>query len=321
MANARRACLAAALLMASVPAVAQTTGAGGDTVVGDIRVRGAGIVVVANQWFSLLGASTFERDETCKLNGVDYQCGLIGQGALADIAHDTQYTCTLKEFPGDSRRYGTCVPYDFALRVPVPGGMDLATAWVRSGWGFATTLHGDALLADEEQAKAAKKGLWAGTTPPVRPAEVPKQAAGAAFVFDGNSMRVGGTLVTLAGIDAPELPQSCSLGQGLGGYFCGAYVRSVLIKLTMGKRVFCAIERRQGDDRNWATCSEANAAGTGPKEGAKSFNEEMVRSGWAVADRRTSNAYLNVQIEADNENIGLWQGTFTTPREWRLGFR
>ena len=173
----------------------------------------------------------------------------------------------------------------------------------------------------DKQAKAAKKGMWDGVTPAVRPTDAPRQAFGPAWVFDGNSMRVGGSLVFLAGIEAPELPQSCSLGAGQGAYFCGAYVRSVLIKLTMGKKIFCAIERRQGDDRNWATCAEANAAGTGPKDGVKSINEEMVRSGWAVADRRTSNAYLNAQIAADNENVGLWQGTFTAPREWRLGFR
>ena len=88
-------------------------------------------------------------------------------------------------------------------------------------------------------------------------------------------------------------------------------------KLWSETRHVRALLRRQGDDRNWATCTEANAAGTGPKDGAKSINEEMVRSGWAVADRRTSNAYLNAQIAADNENVGLWQGTFTAPREWR----
>jgi endonuclease YncB( thermonuclease family) len=322
MANARRALVAAALLvlasLVAVPAAAQQ-GAGADVVVGDVRVRGAGVIVVANQWFYLLGASTFERDELCHLGDVPYQCGLIAQGKLAELAHKTQYQCTLREFPGDSRRWGTCVPYDFVARGPIPGGEDLARAWVRSGWAFAHRLHTQRLVADEEMARAAKLGVWAGTTPTIA-GDAPKQAVGAAYVIDGNSLRVGGTLIRLAGIDAPEAPQSCGLGPGQGGYFCGIVARGILVYMTMGKRIYCSIERRSGDDRNWGTCGEANAAGTGMKDG-DTVNAQMVRDGWALADRRTSNHYLDLQIEADNKNIGLWQGTFTNPRDWRLGWR
>lgn len=136
-----------------------------------------------------------------------------------------------------------------------------------------------------------------------------------------SSQWLGGTLLHLNGIDAPELPQSCGLGPGQGGYFCGAIVRGVLVQMTMGKRFFCSIERRQGDDRNWGVCGEANAAGTANAAGKLTLNEEMVRAGWAVVDRRVSVKYLDLQIQADNDNVGLWQGTFTNPREWRLGFR
>ena len=96
--------------------------------------------------------------------------------------------------------------------------------------------------------------------------------------------------------------------------------RGVLVELTMGKKVFCRIERRNADDRPWATCGEANAAGNGMKEGLATFNEQMISAGWAVADR-TVNAYLDLQIKADNENVGLWQGEFTTPQQWRQGYR
>ena len=319
-ASARHILLALALLLAAQcgPALAQQ-GPAADVVIGDVRVRGAGVIVVANQWFHLLGAMSFERDEVCQQNNVPYQCGLIAQGKLAELAHLTQYQCTLREFPGDNRRWGSCLPYDFVTRGPIPGGEDLARAWVRSGWAFAHRLHVQTLVADEEVARSAKLGIWAGATPAVG-GEAPKQAVGTAYVIDGNTLRVGGTLVRLSGIDAPEAPQSCSLGVGQGGYFCGIVARGILVYATMGKRIFCTIERLPGDDRNWGACGEANAAGTGMKEG-DTINAQMVRDGWALADRRTSTQYLDLQIQADNQNIGLWQGTFTNPREWRLGWR
>lgn len=317
MANASllRALIAAALLAVAAPAAAQTAG----QVTGDIRVRGAGVVQVQDQWLHLLDATTFERDELCRLGNAPYQCGLIAQAKLAEIAAKSQYVCQVRELAGDNRRFATCMPYDFVARAAIPGGEDLATAWVRSGWAFAAKGRSSALVGEEDAARAAKRGLWAGTTPSTD-AEPPKEVAGAAIALDGDTLRVNGTLVRLAGIDAPEAPQSCGLAQGRGSYFCGIVARGVLVELIMGKKVFCRIERRGGDERPWATCGEVNAAGTGMKEGVPTFNEQMISAGWAVADR-TVNAYLDLQIKADNENVGLWQGEFTTPQQWRQGFR
>lgn len=315
MANARRAVAFFAVLLAwAAPAFAQTA-----QVIGDIRVRGAGIIQVQDQWIHLLDATTFERDETCRLGNNPYQCGLIAQGKLAEIAARTQYVCQVREVSGDARRFGTCLPYDFVTRAPIAGAEDLATAWIRSGWAFARKGRSTALVGEEEAARAAKRGLWAGSTPPID-AEPPKEIAGPAYAIDGATVRVNGTLVRLAGIDVPEAPQSCSMGPGRGSYFCGIVARGVLVDLTMGKQLFCRIERRPGDERNWATCGEANAAGTGMKDGVPSFNEQMLAAGWAVADR-TVNAYLDLQMRADNENVGMWQGTFTSPQQWRQGFR
>lgn len=302
--------------LAAPPALAQPA----DQVIGDIRVRGAGVVGVGGQWFHLFGATTFERDETCHLGNAPYQCGLIGQGKLAEISAGQQYICFLQDFSGDSRRFGTCAPYDFVARAPVAGGIDLATAWVRSGWAFAHRVHTEALVADEESARVAKRGLWAGTTPPIHPAPL-REIVGAASALDGNTLRVGGVLVRLAGTDAPEGPQSCSLGPGRGSYFCGIVARAWLTELTMGKRIYCSIERRAEDERNFGTCGVDNAAGNGFRQGEVSLNETMVRNGWAVADRRTGTAYIDAQIAADNDNAGLWQGVFTMPRDWRLGWR
>ncbi|MBM3507583.1 MAG: thermonuclease family protein [Alphaproteobacteria bacterium] len=283
-----------------------------ETVAGEIRVRGAGVVQVLNQWFQLLGASTFERDEACHLGRVPYQCGLIAQGHLAEISAGTRYTCTLHEFRGDTRRYGDCVS---------PSGEKLAATWVRSGWAFAHRLHSSALVAEEAAARAAKRGMWAGTTPPVDGA-APASVSGAAYILDANTLRIGGTLVRLAGTDAPETPQSCGLAAGRGPTHAGIFARGMLSNMTMGKRIHCVIERRPGDDRNFGVCGEADAAGTAMRAGTQTLNEQMLAAGWAVADRVHPRAdYADLQIKADRDNVGLWQGPFMRPDDWRRGYR
>ncbi len=315
MANARLlVALTAALLAWAAPAFAQTS-----QIVGDIRVRGPGVIQIQDQWIHLLDAATFERDEICRIGNNAYQCGLIGQAKLAELAAKTQYVCQVRDVSGDNRRYGSCLPYDFLTRAAIAGAEDLAAAWVRTGWAFARRGRSTALVGDEDAARAAKRGMWAGTTPEID-GEPSKELTGAAFAIDGATVRVNGAVLRLAGIDVPEAPQSCSMGPGRGSYFCGIVARGVLVDLTMGKKLFCRVERRPGDERNWATCGEANAAGTGVQAGVPSINEQMISAGWAVADR-TVNAYLDLQIKADNDNVGMWQGTFTAPQQWRQGYR
>jgi endonuclease YncB( thermonuclease family) len=307
-----RAGLAALALLAGASAQTARAQAAGDTVVGEIRARSAGVVQVLNQWFHLLGAASFERDEVCHLGQVPYQCGLIAQGQLAELAAGARYTCALREFPGDARRYGTCVS---------DRGEDLAAAWVRSGWAFAHRLHSDALVADEAAARAAKRGLWAGASPPVD-AAAPATVSGPAFILDGNTLRIGGVLVRLAGTDAPEGPQSCSAGTGRGSYTCGIFVRGMLSNMSMGKRIFCTIERRAGDDRNFGVCGEADPGGTAMRTDVPTLNEQMLAAGWAVADRAYPRpGYLDLQTKANRDNVGLWQGNFLLPEDWRRGYR
>ena len=51
------------------------------------------------------------------------------------------------------------------------------------------------------------------------------------------------------------------------------------------------------------------------------FNERMVLSGWAVADRRLTDEYAAAEDEARKAKRGLWAGEFVRPAEWRDGKR
>ena len=48
-----------------------------------------------------------------------------------------------------------------------------------------------------------------------------------------------------------------------------------------------------------------------------SLNERMVRSGFALAVPDEMPEYVAVEAEARAARIGLWQGTFQLPEEWR----
>ena len=53
-------------------------------------------------------------------------------------------------------------------------------------------------------------------------------------------------------------------------------------------------------------------------EGDKlSLNRYMVFTGNAVAYKRYSKEYLDDEKWAKNNQLGMWQGKFTRPEEWR----
>ncbi len=43
----------------------------------------------------------------------------------------------------------------------------------------------------------------------------------------------------------------------------------------------------------------------------------MVRNGYAVAYKKYSKKYTIQQLEAKKDNLGIWQGKFQMPWDWR----
>ena len=43
----------------------------------------------------------------------------------------------------------------------------------------------------------------------------------------------------------------------------------------------------------------------------------MVRNGYAVAYEKYSKKYKSVELEAKKNNLGIWQGDFDMPWDWR----
>ena len=125
---------------------------------------------------------------------------------------------------------------------------------------------------------------------------------GSAVAADGDSLRFDSARVRIVGIDAPELDQSCWRADG-AEWACGQAARRHLESLVSRGEVRCAPEGEDQHGRLLATCNVAGA----------DVGAAMVRAGLAVAYGR----YEREEAAARAARDGMWDGSFTEPREWR----
>lgn len=122
----------------------------------------------------------------------------------------------------------------------------------------------------------------------------PRAVDGDTLVFDGRRVR-------LAGIDAPELHQTCR--RSGADYPCGRQARLFLAGLLENGETEC---KGNEEDRYGRLLVRCNCAKT-------DVNAAMVRAGWAVA----YGGYDSEERAARREEAGLWSGSFVRPAEWR----
>ena len=121
---------------------------------------------------------------------------------------------------------------------------------------------------------------------------------------DGKAQRI-----RLAGIDAPELRQTCRDANGRD-WSCGAAARLRLSALVAQGGVACTPRGEDRYGRLLATCSTGAVADLGAA---------LVRDGSAVNSGRYTSDYAAAESEARAARRGVWQGTFDNPEDWRHG--
>ncbi len=129
--------------------------------------------------------------------------------------------------------------------------------------------------------------------------------SGIAKVVDGDTLKVSGTRIRLFGIDSPEKGQICRKPDG--EYKCGKQAKSALSKKISGSKIYCFKKDKDRYGRMVAIC----------KLNEIDLNAWMVRSGWALAYRRYTDKYADEENLARKAKVGIWQGQFEKPWEWR----
>ena len=125
-------------------------------------------------------------------------------------------------------------------------------------------------------------------------------------IRSGYFFQIGSSFIKLYGIDAPDPSQNCLAKRG-NSYPCGKMSKETLERLILKKIVSCT---PVGGDRN------GNYIATCAIEGID-VGSVMVSSGWAIADKRQSKVYIPYEKQAHDKKIGLWEGSFTEPWEYR----
>ena len=137
---------------------------------------------------------------------------------------------------------------------------------------------------------------------------------GKALVIDGDTIKINNNKIRLSGIDAPEVKQACnkifisihffSLNKK---YPCGKISKNKLKKLLKNEKILCKIENIDRYKRKLATCYKNKL----------NINSWLVRNGYALAYIKYSKKYILQEKEAERDKLGLWQGTFEKPWDWR----
>jgi endonuclease YncB( thermonuclease family) len=141
----------ATLLLSATPLLAQTIVGRASVIDGDtLEIRGTRIRFHA--------ADAPESAQSCQgANGQAYRCGQQAALALADKIGSATVTCRQTDIDRYQRIVAQCSA----------NGVDLNAWLVQQGYALAYRQYGTDYVAQEDEARKAKRGLWAGSfTPP-----------------------------------------------------------------------------------------------------------------------------------------------------------
>jgi endonuclease YncB( thermonuclease family) len=127
----------------------------GHEILGAVRVGDGDSLDIGATRIRLHGIDAVELAQHCKdTAGADYACGEDAKRTLEDLVRGKTVRC--------DERHGVD-QYGRIAAVCTADGLNLNAAMVEAGFAIAYRQHSLAYVPNEERAKAAKKGLWAGS--------------------------------------------------------------------------------------------------------------------------------------------------------------
>lgn len=132
------------------------------------------------------------------------------------------------------------------------------------------------------------------------------EAEGIVQVLEGDLLSVGGSVVRLYGIDAPELGQRCEAPSGRP-FDCGEASRLALENMIGNRTLRCTLFATIENQRRSGLCRYGN----------QDIAMLHVENGWAFSERGISNRYEKSESKAQKRRAGLWAGRAQRPWVWR----
>ena len=124
-------------------------------------------------------------------------------------------------------------------------------------------------------------------------------------IVDGDTIHLNGEKIRFAGIDTPELNQTC-IKEGLEDP-CGIIAKKILVKKIADNKVKCISEGKDQYKRTLAECFVNN----------ESLSSYLVRSGYAFAYLKYSKKFIPDENYAKKKQLGMWSMNFDFPWDFR----
>ncbi|PZO74538.1 MAG: nuclease [Mesorhizobium amorphae] len=105
---------------------------------------------IGDDRYRLVGIDAPELRQVCRLERRQYPCGERSRDELIALVNGARVSCSAEKRDRYRRLLGSCTA----------NGIDLNRELVRSGWAV---IYGKGFEAEQAEARAAKRGLWAGT--------------------------------------------------------------------------------------------------------------------------------------------------------------
>ncbi len=124
-------------------------------IAGKPRVIDGDTIEIAGQHMQLYGIDAPDERQTCSADGREWRCGQDAGFALARIIETHWVYCYARDRDGDGPLVAVC-------HLSGPNGPDVSAAMVREGWALADRQVSPDYVAEEDEARRTKVGLWRG---------------------------------------------------------------------------------------------------------------------------------------------------------------